>query len=94
MGIKKKAKRKPAQRRSKKIGLPPGTLVHVGEKKVESVRITLMDYDEQHFEEKQLDAIEQCFPFKQTPTVTWINIDGLHEIEVFEKLGKAFDLHR
>ena len=59
MGITKKPKRKPAQRRSKKAGLPPGTLVHVGEKKVESVRITLMDYDEQHFEEKQLDAIEQ-----------------------------------
>jgi len=93
MGSKKKPQHKPAQRRSKKAGLPPGTLVHVGEKKVESVRITLMDYDEQHFEEKQLDTIEQCFPFKQTPTVTWINIDGLHEVEVFEKLGKVFDLH-
>ncbi len=79
--------------RSKKAGLPPGTLVHVGEKKVESVRVTCLDYDEQNVEEKQVSAIEECFPFKATPTVTWINIDGLHDVEMIERLGKEFDLH-
>lgn len=53
MDIRKKAKRKPVQRRSKKVGLPPGTLVHIGEQKVESVKITIMDYDEQRFQEKR-----------------------------------------
>jgi magnesium transporter len=93
MPTRKKARHKPAPRRSKKVGLPPGTLVHVGEKKVESVRITIMDYDEQRFEEKQVARIEECFPFKQTPTVTWVNIDGLHDVGTIEKLGQAFDLH-
>lgn len=78
---------------SKKAGLPPGTLVHVGEKRVEAVRISYIDYDEQSIEEKQVSSIEQCFPFKSTPTVTWINIDGLHEVEVIEKLGTQFELH-
>jgi magnesium transporter len=78
---------------SQKAGLPPGTLVHIGERKQESVRITLIDYDEQNVREKQPDEIEQCFPFKTTPTVTWINIDGLHDIQLMEKIGKNFDFH-
>ncbi|KPK45322.1 MAG: magnesium transporter [Phycisphaerae bacterium SG8_4] len=87
--------KKPQQvgRRSKKAGLPPGTLVHVGDRKVESVRVTYLDYDENNVEAKQVSTIEECFPFKATPTVTWINIDGLHDIEMMEKLGKEFDLH-
>ena len=81
------------KRHSRKAGSPPGTLVHIGEKKVETVRITYIDYDEQYIEEKQVSNIEECFPFKTTPTVTWINIDGLHEVEIIEKLGKHFELH-
>ena len=81
------------KRQSKTAGLPPGTLVHVGERKTEEVRITFMDYDEHNFQEKQVSNIEDCFPFKDTPTVTWINIDGLHNTEIIEKLGKEFELH-
>jgi magnesium transporter len=80
-------------RRSKKAGLPPGTLVYVGDRRVESVRVTYLDYDENNVEEKQVLAIEECFPFKATPTATWINIDGLHDVELMERLGKEFDLH-
>ncbi len=81
------------KKRSKKSGLPPGTLVHVGEKKIEKVRISIIDYDETRFEEKDAKTVEECFPFKETPTVTWINIDGLHEVEIIEKIGKHFDIH-
>jgi len=81
------------KRHSKKAGLPPGTLVYVGEKKMEKVRIRYIDYDDTEFREKEAGKIEECFPFKTTPTVTWINIDGLHEIEIIEKLGKQFEFH-
>ena len=81
------------KKRSKKVGLPPGTLVHIGEKKTEKVRITIIDYDEASFEEKQIKTIEECFPFKDKTTVTWINIDGIHDIKIIEKIGKHFDLH-
>lgn len=85
--------RKIIKRISKKKGLAPGTLVHIGEKKAERVRITLIDYDESEFQEKEVERIEECFPFKDKPTVTWINIDGLHDTELIEKLGKHFNLH-
>jgi magnesium transporter len=84
---------KPIKKRSKKAGLPPGTLVHIGEKKAETLKITIMDYDEAHFQEKEIKTIEECFLFKDKPTVTWINIDGLHQVEILEKLGECYGLH-
>ena len=81
------------EKRSVKAGLPPGTLIHIGQRKVEEVRITVIDYDELRFREEEVKQVEDCFPFKDTPTVTWINIDGLHRTEVVEALGERFDIH-
>jgi magnesium transporter len=78
---------------SKKAGLPPGSVVFVGEKKVEEIRITIIDYDEDQYEEREIKNIEDCFPYKDTPSISWINIDGVHQVEVIEKLGQHFVLH-
>jgi len=78
---------------SNKRGLSPGTVVYVGEEKTEKVKITVMDYHETHFVEQELTKVEECIPFKAKPTVTWINIDGIHEVDIIEKIGKDFDLH-
>ena len=84
---------KPFRKRSEKGGLPPGTLVHIGERKAEKVRITIIDYDAAQFQEKKVETIEECFPFKDTPAVTWINIEGLHQLDTIEKIGKHFTIH-
>ncbi len=81
------------KKRSKKVGLPPGTPVYIGEKKAEKVRITIIDYDEAQFQEKEAKTIEECFPFEDKPTVTWINVDGIHQIDIIEKIGRHFNLH-
>ncbi|MCL7412417.1 MAG: magnesium/cobalt transporter CorA [ANME-2 cluster archaeon] len=80
-------------KKSKKVGLPPGTLQHIGEKKRETVKITIIDYDETHLDEKEVQSVEECFPFKETKTVTWINVDGLHQVDIIETLGNHFDVH-
>ena len=80
-------------KRSRKRGLSPGTLMHVGEKKVEKTRITVIDYDEKNFLEEEVEALEECFPFRDTSTVTWINVDGVHDASVIERLGAYFNLH-
>jgi magnesium transporter len=79
--------------RSEKSGLPPGSLIHIGSRKTEKARITIVDYDRQNFQERGLDSIEQCFGFKDTATVSWINIDGVHQVDIIEKLGSNFELH-
>jgi len=78
---------------SRKTGLPPGTLIHVGKKGEEKVNISIIDYDEQHYQGKETENIEDCFPFKDKPTISWINIGGIHKIEIIEKIGKHFNLH-
>jgi magnesium transporter len=78
---------------SKAVGLPPGTLVHVGEERVGKVKITIFDYDEKSYEEKEVKTIEEAFPYKDKQTITWINIDGIHDVDLIRKVGVHFNLH-
>jgi magnesium transporter len=74
-------------------GLPPGSIVHVGEKKTEEVKISILDYTIGKFDEKEVKKVEDCFQFKRKPSVTWINVDGVHDVEVIKKLGDCFEIH-
>jgi magnesium transporter len=78
---------------SKSIGLPPGTLVHIGEEKDEEVKMSIINYDKKHFEEKKIDKIEECFSFRDKLAVTWINIDGIQQLDIIEKIGEHFAVH-
>jgi hypothetical protein len=79
------------KRTSKKAGMSPGTLVHVGEQKIDKPGIILINYDPDRFEEKELKRIEESFEYIDTPPITWINIDGLHEVEIIEKIGEKIE---
>ncbi len=81
------------KKRSAKAGLPPGTPVHVGEKKVERSTITVFDYDGNDFQEAEVKTVAECLPFRVKPTVTWINVEGVHDVEILEEFGQRFGLH-
>jgi len=81
------------KRVSKKIGLMPGSVVYVGDKRDEDITITVIDYTDTNFEQKTVSSPEECFPFKNTATVTWIDITGIHDVEVVRKIGEHFDMH-
>ena len=81
------------RKRSQKTGLPPGALIHVGEQKSERTRITLLDYDEERVEEKELPRVDECLLFKEKKSVTWINVSGLHQVDLLERLNDCFGLH-
>ncbi len=81
------------KKKLKKLGLPPGTIVHIGNKIVEKVKIDIIDYGEEHFQEKEAKSVSECIPYKDKSTITWINISGVHEIKVIEEIGKHFNLH-
>ncbi|MGD9251609.1 MAG: magnesium/cobalt transporter CorA [Desulfobacterales bacterium] len=78
---------------SKKAGLPPGTLVHIGEKRQEHTRITVMDYEGDRFVEQTPEDVESVFPLRDAPSISWVNIDGVHDMAVIEKLGQHFLIH-
>jgi magnesium transporter len=77
----------------KKIGLDPGSLIYVGDKEKQPITISLFDYKSDHFIEKTILNIEELNAFKQTETTSWINIDGVHDVEILEKIGKQFEIH-
>ena len=87
MGKKKKKKI------TSKIGLSPGAFVHVGEKKVENISIDLIDYDTEKYESKKLRTIDEAFPFKESHTISWLNIVGLHDTQIVQKIGTHFGIH-
>ena len=74
-----------------KVGLPPGTLVHVGEKRAEKTTITVFGYDEAAF--REVEEVSECAQFKATPTITWLNVNGLHEVDTIAEIGECFGLH-
>ncbi|MDI6616998.1 MAG: magnesium/cobalt transporter CorA, partial [Syntrophaceae bacterium] len=78
---------------SRVAGLPPGALVHIGDRKSEKVEITVFGYNESGVEEREVDRVEECLELRDNHTATWINVDGLHCIDVLEKLGQHFGIH-
>jgi len=78
---------------SKNPGSPPGTLTTVSLKKEQPVKMNVIDFTADKFEEKNIENIEESFALKDTSSVSWINIDGLNDVEIIEKAGKHFGLH-
>jgi magnesium transporter len=78
---------------SKKSGLPPGTLIHIGKKRANKVQISVIDYAETSFNELECKDINDAFSFKDTTTTSWINIDGIHNTEIIEVLGTQYGHH-
>jgi magnesium transporter len=79
------------KKRATKAGLPPGALVHVGEKKVEEVAIRLWQFDAEHCTE--LNVTDQKTPERHGEGVWWIEVTGLHEPQLIEALCLRFRLH-
>ena len=82
-------------KRSKKTGLSPGSLIHIGSRYAEKSKITLIRYDETFFAEKELSlpADFRSESEKDKQGITWLNIDGLQDIKLFEDIGELFGLH-
>ena len=89
----KKGSGSKSQRHSTKRGLPPGTLVHVGEKKTDMPRITIIDYDSEQCRVQEAKTVTKCAELINTSTTTWINVDGLHEVTLLERFGERFGIH-
>jgi magnesium transporter len=78
---------------SSKVGLPPGSFIHIGEKKIEQTKVSLTEFNADKCSVLDLKTVEEIMPYINTPEVTWINICGLHETDVIKQIGDKFDIH-
>ena len=81
------------KKRHQSKGQSPGSLIFIGQKKTDSVEIRVIDYDAGSLKERELSDIKDGSHFKKTDTVTWLNINGLHDTEIIKDVGQVFDLH-
>jgi len=79
-------------KKSKRANLPPGTLVHVGEKRVEKSKISIFEFTPASFTERS-PILEDLSVVRAQGSLIWLNIDGVSEPAAIEKVGKLFDLH-
>ena len=76
------------------FGLPPGALIHIGESRLAGVRMRLVRYNAERFEEKGL-PLDAELPTLPAPgeEVTWIHVQGIHDAAVVERIGAWLGLH-
>lgn len=81
------------KKRSQKAGLPAGSLVHIGDKKTDRTTIKIIVYNQEMFKEIAFEELGAHVPFLNKDSVAWININGIHDKEIIENIGKLFSLH-
>lgn len=81
------------KQRSRKAGLPPGSLFHIGEQTGEPVRISIVDYDETSLSERETNDIADCFSQRDQPGVRWLDMEGIHRPELLKALGECYGIH-
>lgn len=79
---------------SEKSGLPPGSLIHVGETPESETRMSLIDYSKVNIKEQQIQSVEEILKYKDCDTVTWVIIEGLASVDIVERIGEIFDIHQ
>ena len=89
----KQKKNKRTQEAQKHVGQIPGTLVYTGKKSDKEFHVECFDYTKKSVEESALINIEDAVNYKDTDSVTWINVDGLKHTDEIANIGQQYDLH-
>lgn len=90
--MKKRFKNKPYQNRSRHLHQIPGQVIYVGERDI-PLTIEVFDYNPTKFEHKIITNYKEAFSYKDSETVTWINVSGLSHVDEITNLGEHFGLH-
>ncbi len=75
------------------MGLPPGSLIHIGREPIESVHISLIEYDTTSCVSYDRVSVKTCIELLKKPTITWINVRGTHDAQIIAEFGKNLNLH-
>jgi magnesium transporter len=78
---------------SEKSGLPPGSLVHVGEVHTHEHKISVVNYNKSTLKKHTVKSVEELLPYKTADTITWVIVDGLKDVGIIDAIGQHFDIH-
>ncbi|HEX2868577.1 MAG TPA: magnesium/cobalt transporter CorA [Ignavibacteriales bacterium] len=75
----------------KKAGQLPGSLIYMGDRTGNGIKIIVAEYDSNNFSEKQLGSPGEIKP--EGDKNFWINVDGIHKADVIGAIGEKFSIH-
>jgi len=76
------------------VGHAPGTLMPTEKGEPQPLKLTLFEYgSEIPVVERQVQSVSECIPFNSQVPVTWLNVDGSFQVEIFEEIGSCLDIH-
>ncbi len=79
--------------RNKAKGQIPGSPIFIGEQKMEKPRIRVIDFSPDHLVEKELSTVDESYEHLDSGSVTWLNIDGLHETNLIQAVAEYASVH-
>jgi magnesium transporter len=53
----------------------------------------LLEFNEKEFIEKEFVDFDECFMHVKSDMVKWINVDGIHDTGLIQKIGEKFNIH-
>ncbi len=74
------------------IGLSPQELVFRGQRKVDEILLRIMDFNESKVEEILIKSATDLQEYLNNESVTWFNVDGLHDLDLIQDIGAALQL--
>jgi magnesium transporter len=78
---------------SKKAGLPPGSLLYTGQRSEEPVSIQVFNFNAEGLEVKELSSVEESFSYRDNGKTSWINVNGVHNVQLVETICKHYGIH-
>jgi magnesium transporter len=81
------------RRGSEKAGETPGTVTYVGRSRESDVVLSRFEYDEDNVTRDVLQTPDEASSSRTTTHVSWVNVDGVHDIGKIQAVGEIFDLH-
>ncbi len=84
---------KKVKSRSGKAGLPPGSLIHVGEASPTTTTLKLFTYNTELVHERPLASVAECVDVENDKHVAWLDVDGLNSEGLLATIGERFHLH-
>jgi magnesium transporter len=73
--------------------MAPGSLVHVGERRVARVTFRVIDYCPEGVRELETESVPDCVDFEGKDSPAWIMVTGLHDVERIGELLRAYHIH-
>ena len=57
------------------------------------MQLTVIEYTADRAELHEIDSLEEAFPFRETPSVTWLGVTGFNDVAALKRIGQEYGIH-